>query len=257
MRPSSNNRAGSQQGSEVSPPAAPLAPVDPPEPASSGAPAPAGINLTVSADGLLLVLVAGWVVWSQLLRGWFVRRFQLLLSPPQESRYLLDLLAQIAVLTSATRVAVGSFHAGELSALGFAFTRVTIVSCYVAHGRLPLSSQARDLPISRISADVEDLLMHGLSSWRLVEAGPHLPAPCRDYLRRNQIACLYGRLVLLGQLPIGILNLQFEDAHLAPADLCATAWAQQLEELFEEVSQVLRSRRLRPPLWRRILALWS
>lgn len=238
-------------------PAAPLAPVDPPDPANGQPPASGGLNLTISADGLLLVLVAGWLVWTQVLRGWFVRRFQLLLSPPQESRYLLDLLAQIAVLTSATRVAVGSFHSGELSELGFAFTRVTIVSCYVAHGRLPLSSQARDLPISRISADVEDLLVHGLSSWRLVEAGAHLPGPCRDYLRRNQIACLYGRLVLLGQLPIGILNLQFEDSQAAPADLCATGWSQRLEELFEEVSQVLRSRRLRPPLWRRILALWS
>ena len=90
-----------------------------------------------------------------------------------------------------------------------------------------------------------------------MEAGPHLPTPCLDYLLRNRIAFLYGRLVMLETLPIGILNLHFYTPQQRPADLCAICHADRLETLFAEISLVVRGRILRPSLWRRLLRTWS
>ncbi len=225
----------------------------PPEPIESGP----DINLTLSADGLLLIGVASWLVWRRVLRGVVMRRLGALLGSPMDPRYLVELLAQVAVLTGAARVALGTFYGPRMSASGYGFSRLTILSCYVAPGRLPLDLETRDMPIERIANDLEDLIAHGHGSWRLVQAGTHLPIACSDYLLRNRITFLYGRLVMLEELPIGILNLQFDDPHRRPEDPTSSPYTHRLEGLFAEISRVVRGRMLRPPLWRRLLSLWA
>ena len=84
-----------------------------------------------------------------------------------------------------------------------------------------------------------------------------MPAPCCDYLLRNRIVFLYGRLVMLESLPIGILNLHFDTPGQRPLDLTTIPHADRLELLFAEISFVVHGRILRPPLWRRLFRLWS
>jgi hypothetical protein len=226
-------------------------------------PVPAGrwplpaLDLSVSADALVLLGICGWLIWRRFLRQMVLSRFGFLLGSQQNARYLVELLAQVAVLTGASRVALGTFYNPELLTTGYGYTRVAILSCYVAPGRLPLDVESRSMPMERIRADVQDLLDHAAGGWRLVEAGPHLPTPCLDYLLRNRIAFLYGRLVMLETLPIGILNLHFDTPQQRPADLGAICHADRLETLFAEISLVVRGRILRPSLWRRLLRTWS
>jgi hypothetical protein len=154
-------------------------------------------------------------------------------------------------------VVLGTFYSGRVTATGYRFTRVSILSCYTAPGRLPLDLATRDLPIERISADLEELLANGPECWRYVEAGPHLPAPCLDYMQRNRIAQLYGRLVLLEGLPIGVINLHFDSGCFRPVDPMHLPHADRLDALFLELSRLLRERILRPPLWRRLFNAWA
>jgi hypothetical protein len=241
-------------------PAAPLPETQPPRqgplPLLPRTPA-APINLTLSADGLLLIGVAGWLVWRKVLRHTVLKRVGALLGAEQDARYLVELLAQVAVLTGAARVALGSFYNPRMSISGYGFTRATIVSCYVAPGRLPLDVETRDMPIDRIRDDVDDLLQNSPHGWRLVQAGPHLPTACRDYLLRNRIAFLYGRLVMLEELPVGIINMQFDDPDQQPPDPLGLPYAERLEHLYLELSRVVRGRMLRPPIWRRLFNAWA
>lgn len=220
-------------------------------------PRAAPINLSLSADGLLLVGVAGWLVWRRFLRELVLRRVGALLGEEHDARYVLELLAQVAALTGATRVAVGSFYNPRMSIDGYGFTRVTIVSCYVARGRLPLDLQTRDMLLDRIRGDVDDLLRNAPCGWRLVRAGPHLPTACRDYLLRNNIVFMYGRLVMLGGLPVGIINIQFDDPDHPPTDPSSVPHAARLEHLYLELSRVVRGRMLRPPIWQRLFNAWT
>jgi hypothetical protein len=249
-------RSGEVDGAPV-----PHAPVPLPPPGLMGPlpgmPRSAPIHLSLSADGLLLLGVASWLLWRRFLRAPLMRRFGVLLGSQESERYVTELLAQAAILTGASRVVLGTFYSGRVTATGYSFTRVSILSCYTAPGRLPLDLQMNDLPIERISADLDELLNNGAGSWRYVEAGSHLPAPCLDYLQRNRIAQLYGRLILLEGLPIGVLNLHFDHFGACPVDPAQLPHADRLELLFLELSRLLRERILRPPLWRRLFNAWA
>ncbi len=174
------DRPGGSQGQELGQePRTPLPQAGREAPADPSAPLPPlphlaapSIDLTLSADGLLLLGISAWLLWRRFLREVVLRRFGLLLGSEQNARSLAELLAQVAALTGAARVA--------------------ILSCYVAPGRLPLDLETRTMPMERIRADVEDLLQNARGGWRLVEAGPHLPTPCSDYLLRNRIVFLYA-----------------------------------------------------------------
>jgi hypothetical protein len=215
------------------------------------------IQLSLSADGLLLLGVASWLLWRRFLRQPLMRRLGAILGARQSERYVTELLAQIGILTGSSRVVIGTFHSGRVTATGYGFTRVSILSTYTAPGRLPLDLQTRDLPIEQIRADLDDLVAHGADRWRHVRAGSHLPSRCLDYLQRNQIAQLYGRLVLLEGLPIGVLNLHFDHCEATPSDPGELPHADRLEVLFLELSRLLRERLLRPPLWRRLFNVWA
>jgi hypothetical protein len=215
------------------------------------------IDLTLSADGLLLLGISAWLLWRRFLREVVLRRFGFLLGSEQNAHYLVELLAQVAALTGAARVALGTFYNPSMLTTGYGYTRVAILSCYVAPGRLPLDLETRTMPMERIRADVEDLLQNAQGGWRLVEAGPHLPTACCDYLLRNRIVFLYGRLVMLETMPIGIINLHFDTPGQRPLDLATIPYADRLELLFAEISCVVRGRILRPSLWRRLLRFWA
>jgi len=130
------------------------------------------LDLSVSADALVLLGTCGWLIWRRFLRQVVLSRFGFLLGSQQNARYLVELLAQVAVLTGASRVALGTFYNPELLTTGYGYTRVAILSCYVAPGRLPLDVESRSMPMERIRADMQDLLDHAAGGWRLVEAGP-------------------------------------------------------------------------------------
>jgi len=227
-----------------------------PPPLLPRTPAPP-VNLTFSADGLLFLGVAGWLLWRKLLRGLVLRRVGVLLGSAQDARYVVELLAQMAVLSGASRVALGTFYNPRLASSGYGFTRATLVSCYVAPGRLPLDIETRDMPMERLKEDVDDLIAHSRGSWRFVRAGTHLPTPCRDYLMRNRIAYLYGRLVMLEELPVGIINVQFDDPSAVPLHGEDLPHVEEMEHLYLELSRVVRGRMLRPPLWRRLFNSWA
>ena len=79
-------------------------------------PVPAGrwplptLDLSVSADALVLLGICGWLIWRRFLRQMVLSRFGFLLGSQQNARYLVELLAQVAVLTGASRVALGTFY---------------------------------------------------------------------------------------------------------------------------------------------------
>lgn len=252
------------------PPGAQAGPGKPPPPADPQQEPPAGVvepppelpafgplHLSLSADGLLLLGMAAWLLWRAFLRDTVMARIGTLLGSQQDSRYMADLLAQAAVLTGASRVALGSFYSPGLTSYGYAFSRVTIVSSYVSLGRQPLDLESKDLPIERIRQDLEILMAHGAKSWHLVRLSNQLPVPCQDYLQRNGITFLYGRLILLEGTPIGILNIHFDTPLAALDEPEELPHGELLEAIYRELSRLVRGRMLRPSIGRRLFSFWA
>ncbi|MDM7954557.1 MAG: hypothetical protein QUV07_15260 [Cyanobium sp. CZS 25K] len=249
---------GDRPGRPAEPPAEP--PLEPP--AAVVGPLPelpslGPLHLSLSADGLLLLGVAGWLLWRSVLHDTVMGRIGALLGTQQDGRYMADLLAQVAVLTGASRVVLGSFYSPSLTVYGYAFSRVTIVSSYVSLGRLPLALETKDLPIERIRQDLEVLIAHGVDTWHLVRLSSLLPVPCQDYLQRNGISFLYGRLIMLEGTPIGIINIHFDTPLAAAEDPPELPHGELLEAIYRELSRLVRGRMLRPSLFRRLFNVWA
>ena len=70
----------------------------------------------------------------------------------------------------------------------------------------------RDLPIGRIMFEIEEMLK--VDDWVCITYDDSLPQSCKDYLIRNNIERMFNRLVKVGNLPIGILSVQYSKEHL-------------------------------------------
>jgi hypothetical protein len=225
----------------------------PPQPAP---PPPPEISLTLGADGLVVLGGLAWLIWERMLKPVFVSRLDRAFAPVAEERRLNILLAQIGLLTGATRVILAAFHNGDIDSHGYHLTKISATNSYTAPGHLPMDNPVRDLPISRIQAELDGLLAIDAADWVVVEYSENLPAPCRDHLRRNNIDVMYNRLVRVGTLPIGLLSLQFDPGDTRKPPLKDEPYIQVLETLFEDIASVMRGRVVHPgPLRRTLMRL--
>lgn len=216
---------------------------------------PQGINISLTADGLLLLGGLSWLLWDRLIKGKVVTKLDGVFAPIEEERRLNNLLAQIGVITHASRVVLAAFHNGAIDSCGYHLTKLSTINSYTAPGRPPMAVPIRDLPVGRIMYELEELLSTESGDWCYVEYRDDLPAPCRDHLLRNSIDSMYNRLVRVGNLPIGILSLQYDDVERRKPLLREEPHNQLLEQLYDEVASIMRRRIVHPGPIKRLL-MW-
>lgn len=218
-----------------------------PEPPVPAPPPPAArtpVHVTMSADALLLVGALAWLIWSRLLRTTVAQKLDGVFAPIEEERQLSALLAQIGVITDASRVVLAAFHNGEIDNYGFHLQKLTTVNEYIAPGGEAMPHPIRDLPIGRVMVELE-MLMEA-PGWVTAELHDGLPQACQDHLRRNEIRRMTNRLIRVGSLPIGILSLQYVSSERRSPDLERTPYDEILERLVEEIGAIMRRRVVHP-----------
>jgi len=224
---------------------------------SSGQPLPYGvppINVTVSGDALLALALGGWLIWDRLLRSTVNRRLGGVFAPVEEERRLTSILAQIGAITLARRVVLCAFHNGAIESGGYHLTKISTINTYTAPGAIPMRVPIRDLPIGRIMQELEDLLEAPRGApWVTVDYSDDLPEPCKDHLQRNDIGSMTNRIILVGNLPIGILSIQYGLDDKRNCHGCKQTCDDLVEPYYDEISQVMRRRVISPGLIKRIL----
>jgi hypothetical protein len=208
--------------------------------------APLPVNVTLGADGLLVLGGLCWVVWDRLIKGKVVSKLDGVFAPIEEERRLNNLLAQVGAITNSSRVVLCAFHNGAIDNCGYHLTKLSTINSYTAPGRLPMTIPIRDLPVGRIMFELEEMLGAQSDEWTRVEYNEDLPAPCKDHLKKNNIHTMYNRLVRVGNLPIGILSLQFDQTERRRPPIDEEPYCKLINDLYDEIALIMRRRIIHP-----------
>jgi hypothetical protein len=212
------------------------------------APAPP-ITLTFGADAVLISAALTWLLLDQVVKPWVRKRIDQRGGGENEQQRITEALAQIAVLTGATRVTLGVFHNGSIDSSGFHLQRLSTIGVYASTGVVPTGTWIKDMPIAKIMPEMEPLLRE--TGWIRASRGDVLADRCRDYLERNDIEVMCNRLVRVGNLPIGVLSLKYDWPKEGMPE-APEGYEGLLEDLLTQVSLVLRSRIVEPGPARRV-----
>lgn len=223
----------------------------------TGLPGP-HLYLSVSAEALILAAAGAAVTW-RVLRARQAQR-QTPLGGPfgliAGQRRLTHVLAQIAALTQADRTLLTAFHRPHGEPLGYEMKLMSTINQFVMPGAVPMRKEIANLPVGRIILELEEMMRNG--GWTPIVRDPEQPEPCRSHLERNEIYCMYNRLVMIEGLPYGILSIQYTRERESYFDVRYDEGQMALlEALYEEVVAKMRSRLTRPPLLQRLRLSWQ
>lgn len=212
---------------------------------------PEAISLSISTDLILVIVLVFWIIWDRITKPSIVKKLDGVFAPVEEERRLSSVLAQIGVITGASRVILAAFHNGALDNAGYHLQKLSTVNTYIAPGCQAMSQPIKDLPIGRIMYELEAMIK--TNDWWCSEYREDLPDPCRDHLSRNHIYKMCNKLVRVGNLPIGILSLQYESREkcLQSTSKCGGNVVSPeheilMDELYNEISATMRRRIIHP-----------
>ena len=216
------------------------------------------INITLSGDALLILGgLAVWGlrgIWTRLLRSQVVTHLDGVFAPIEEERQLNILVAQIGCLTRASRVVLGAFHNGTLDHTGYHYNKITAVNTYSAPGAALPREPVRDLPLGRVITEIEAMMKTDEGWLHFSADDPGLPQGCRDYLQRSGIFKTSSLLIRVGNLPIGILSIQWDDPDTAGGMDFGSPFADVMRHSIDQLSAAMRRRVVRPPAFQRFMA---
>jgi hypothetical protein len=212
------------------------------EPTSSTLP----INVSISSDVFLITGFIVWFFWEKLIRSNVVKKLDGVFAPVEEQRSLNNLLAQIGVVSSASRIVLAAFHNGEIDTLGYHLTKISTINTYVAPGRSQPATCLRDLPIGRIMDELEPMFKNTSQKWFTVEYNDDLPDACKDHLLKTNTEIMHNRMVRIGNLPIGILSLQYDKGERRRFNISDKVQDDVIESLYEQICIIMRRRVIHP-----------
>jgi hypothetical protein len=207
------------------------------------------VHIGIGADFLLMAAILMWALWDKVMKPTVTEKLDGVFAPVQEERKLNNILAQIGIITGASRVVLAAFHNGALDNAGYHLQKLSTVNSYTAPGQLPMAYPIRDLPIGRIMFELENLMKN--PGWDCVIYAENLPQPCKDHLNKNDIQKMCNRLVRIGNLPIGIVSLQYSKSTMDKDTNCALNLVDKnyeplLEDLYAQISVIMRRRIVHP-----------
>lgn len=221
--------------------------VEIPFPAKPSPGQPGGTVVKIDADALMILSLVGWFIWDRLLRNRIATKLDGVFQPIEEERRLNNILAQIGLISKASRVVLCAFHNGALDNTGYHLGKISTVNTYTSPGHTPMAVPIRDLPIGRIMFELEQLIAAEKNEqWCVMEYDENLPPACRDHLANNSIYRMVNRLVAVGNLPIGILSLQYDSCEIVSPGFEEAAYRMLLDELHEEIASIMRRRIIHP-----------
>lgn len=210
------------------------------------------VQFIISTDAILIGGVLIWALWDKVMKPSITEKLDGVFAPVQEERRLTNILAQIGLVTKASRVVLAAFHNGALDSGGYHLQKLSTVNYYTAPGHIPMNYPIRDLPIDRIMFEIEEMLK--VDDWVCVQYDDSFPQSCKDHLLKNDIYKMCNRLVKVGNLPIGILSLQyskdykFEEHEQTCCNykVIRPEYETLMDDLYLEISTIMRRRVIHP-----------
>lgn len=206
------------------------------------------INFSLDVETIFVLVAFAWLIWDKVFKDKVVKKLDSAFQPLEEERRLNNILAQIGVVTRASRVVLTAFHNGAIDTNGYHLTKISTINSYTAPGESPMATPIRDLPVGRIMYEIEEMLgtQEEGNCWSVIEYSDELPQGCRDHLNKNNIGRMYNRLICVGNLPIGILSLQYSQRERRRPPVQDAPNAKILEDCYEQICLIMRRRVIHP-----------
>lgn len=221
-----------------------------------GSPAPTSpINVTFTGDSIAIVGFAVWALFSKVLAPKTIMKLDTFMNHLQREKEINTCLAQIGILTNASRVVLCAFHNGQVDFTGYHLQKMSTINSYVARDCSAMAAPIKEVQISSFIQEIEVMLKK--DDWVTSRYQENLPQSCKDFFSRNGIQCLYNRLVKVGNLPIGIISVQYGIEERDKFDITIQENRETLNSLYNEVSEIMRQRFVKPSLFRKLMKLWS
>jgi hypothetical protein len=208
-------------------------------------------HIVIGVDALLVTGVLTWLVYKRVFYNLIIKKVLDFFRSPVDDESIDRLLAQIGILTGAHRVLLAKFHNGSLDEYGYHLQKVTTSHFYLAKGAQPMEKPIVNLPLTKIMCELATMVASP-TTWAFAERKPGLPSACFDHLERNSILRMYNKLIVVGNLPVAILSLQYTD-YLKVDDVSQKDLISPLmDELTENLSRIVKQQVTDPAPLKRI-----
>lgn len=209
-------------------------------------------DVVIGFDGILLLVFLSWLFYKHILYDKIIKHIQDAFRPQAEEDRIKEILPQIGILAAAHRVVFVSFHNGSLDSNGYHLQKITAIHTYLAPGAPAMTKPIRNLPIEKIMYELVELFKSP-TGWSTIQKSPDLPPSCRAHLDLNFIYRMHNRLLKIGNLPIGILSIQYTDNLKDPELSDSELISPLMEDLIASLTFILQSRITDPGPFKRIL----
>ena len=215
------------------------------------------ININLSGDTIVIAGLLAWFIWDKIAKPTIFDKLQGAFTPIEEERRLNNILAQMGIITGADRVTLAAFHNGAVDNEGYHLQKLSTVNTYSAPNT-PTIDPIKDMPIGRIMGEIENLLRVGGWYHKKID-DPNIPAICRSLMTEWGVDKTVNRMVKVGNLPIGILSVHYIHCDCKDDQEClhAPEYDILMDDLYNEISNIMRRRVVKPSLIKRFMRFFK
>lgn len=207
------------------------------------------INLSFGGEALLLLAAAAYIFYDRMLRPRVIDKLLGTFQPIDETQRLNEILAQIAVVAEADKVVLWTFHNGDVSTVGYHYAKASITNGWWRAGVDKRSEGFRNVPIGVLYGELRPLFENP-ESVQLICLDDAEGTGCYSYLSRVQINAMINRLVRIGNLPLGVISIQYvaegSKALAIQNNITNQERSKLISKLVNQVNEIMKVRVIRP-----------
>lgn len=165
------------------------------------------LNFDFTLDSVIIVSLLAFAVWRKFLRPMLVEKFYWVINPFEEERKIPILLAQVQAVADAKCVMIGTFHNGEVDSRGYHLKKYSVIYHWCDD-----SLNQKYLPANLLIDSLSPAMKRAMESnqWVHMHINDDCDEECQSYLKENNLCALSMRLIKMGNIPIGLLTIQYD-----------------------------------------------
>ncbi len=198
------------------------------------------LNFDFTLDSIIIIGVFFFALWKKIFRPFLIEKFYWAINPFEEERKIPILLAQMKAVTNSNQVLVGTFHNGELDQNGYHLKKFSVIYFWTEDGSLPSRKLPTNVPAEKLMHEIDRTIKN--EGWTHTAIHEVKDKNCINYLRDNGLSATSTRMIMMGNIPIGMISIQYKTDDFDNRTLSNYAVDAVLEDLFIQLQSLMKRR---------------
>lgn len=207
------------------------------------------VNFSFGGELLLLTAAALYILYDRMLRPQVIDKLLGTFQPLDETRRINELLAQIAVVSEADKVVLWTFHNGDINSVGYHYAKASVTNGWWRPGIDKRSENYRNVPIGVLYGELRQLFENPDTA-QLICTDDAQGTGCLSYLNKVQIDSMVNRLVRIGNLPLGVVSVQYVGENSKEIaiqnNIASLERSKLISKLITQINEIMKVRVIRP-----------